>query len=393
MNIERQVQQRSMFGVPPVAYVPPGPGREDLRHRAGLLVRRAARGRLGELRLGVGVRVALLLPGAQAAVVALADGLDGGLQREDGELALALRTAAAAGVVQPEAAGPLAAVARVLTRGERRGPVVAAGEAGRRLRPVVELGLHRHGADPVLLQLRARCRGRSASRRTAARRRRTTCASNRARTLARRASSPTPRSPCPPWRSPCRRGRTARARSRRRCRASPGPCPVRSTLPEPSGQPSPSTSSRGRRPAGRAWRSRTSRRGSASSPVQRHTSATMLGNLIVSSVLKSLPPVGVDGVVAEPDRAVRDRLVDDDAGAVVEHLGDVAQRAQVVLDRRRTGRARPPRRPCTRRPWRRSTGSRGSRRRSSGRGATVPSGAGNCLPWFVQRICRSSRAG
>jgi hypothetical protein len=36
-------------------------------------------------------------------------------------------------------------------------------------------------------------------------------------------------------------------------------------------------------------------------------------------------------VVAEPDRAVGHRLVDDDAGAVVKDLGDVAQRAQVVL--------------------------------------------------------------
>ena len=50
--------------------------REDLRHRARLLVGRAAGRRLGEHRLGVGVRVALLLAGAEAAVVALADRLD-----------------------------------------------------------------------------------------------------------------------------------------------------------------------------------------------------------------------------------------------------------------------------------------------------------------------------
>ena len=61
----------------------------------------------------------------------------------------------------------------------------------------------------------------------------------------------------------------------------------------------------------------------------------MLGNLIVSSVLKSFVLAPVSGsclrVVAEVDRAVGDRLVHDDAGAVVEHVGDVAQRAQVVL--------------------------------------------------------------
>src|SRR5205085_10277899 len=96
-----------------------GQGGHDLRHRPGLLVGRAARGGLGELRLGVGVGVAALLLGAEAPVVALAHGLDPAVEREDGELALVLRAAAAARVEEAAVAGALAAVARVLARGER----------------------------------------------------------------------------------------------------------------------------------------------------------------------------------------------------------------------------------------------------------------------------------
>ena len=58
-------------------------GRHDLRHRAGLLVGRAAGRRLGELRLRVGVVVTALLRVAEAPVVALAHGLDAGVERED----------------------------------------------------------------------------------------------------------------------------------------------------------------------------------------------------------------------------------------------------------------------------------------------------------------------
>ena len=111
--------------------------------------------------------------------------------------------------------------------------------------------------------------------------------------------------------------------------------PGRSTLPEPSGQPSWSTSRRWSTTCRlRLAKSYISSR-KPSSPVQRQMSATALGNLIVSSRVEvvRLRAVGRGRlrVVAEPDRAVRDRLVHDDPRAVVEDVGDVAQRAQVVL--------------------------------------------------------------
>ena len=73
---------------------------------------------------------------------------------------------------------------------------------------------------------------------------------------------------------------------------------------------------------------------------------------------------------------------------VVEDVGDVAQRAQVILDRLELADRHGRERGVLARRCRRSTGSPGSRRRSRSPWATVPSGAGNCLPWLVQRICR-----
>ena len=222
------------------------------------------------------------------------------VKREDLEVALAVGAAAAAGVEQAAVAGPLAAEARVLARGQRGGAVVVAapGPAGPGRRRG-QLGLHRHLADPVLLERPAGCRGRAASRRTAAPPHPTRCPRTGPAACG-PGSWPTRSAPVVPETAPCRPGRTARGCSRRRCRASPAPMPVRSTLPEPSGQPSWSTS----RllvdlAAGCAWRSRTSRRGSASSPVQRQISATMLGNLIVSSVLKSFAMLPSGFVVCE----------------------------------------------------------------------------------------------
>jgi hypothetical protein len=67
----------------------------------GLLVGRAARVRLAEHRLRLGVRIALLAARAEAPVVALAHRLDGRVQAEDDPLALTLGAALAAGVEQP----------------------------------------------------------------------------------------------------------------------------------------------------------------------------------------------------------------------------------------------------------------------------------------------------
>ena len=77
--------------------------------------------------------------------------------------------------------------------------------------------------------------------------------------------------------------------------------------------------------------------------------------------------VGVAGGVerAEVDRAVRRHLVDDLAAVAVGDLADVAQRAQVCLDRRRTAPSRRWRTRCTRRRCRTATGSPASRRPAS----------------------------
>ena len=211
-----------MFGGVPTAPVG-AQRREDLRHRARLLVGRAAGGRLRELRLRVRARVAPLLLGAEPAVVALADRHHAGAEREDGELARAGRPAAAARVEQAAVAGPLAAVAAVLARGERRRAVRERGEAGHELAVDVQLGLHRVGADPVLLvrldvarvveRVRVGALGLASTRRPRS--------APRGR---RRAPRPRRRPPSGPPTAPCRRSRTARGCSRRRCRASPRPC-------------------------------------------------------------------------------------------------------------------------------------------------------------------------
>ena len=107
--------------------------REDLRHRAGLLIRRPIRGGLGEHRLGQRVDVALLLARAQTTVVALTDRLDRGRQAEDDFLAQAVGAAAAAGVEQPEVEWAAAAVAVVLPPCQRGVPVVERCQAGHRL--------------------------------------------------------------------------------------------------------------------------------------------------------------------------------------------------------------------------------------------------------------------
>ena len=70
----------------------------------------------------------------------------------------------------------------------------------------------------------------------------------------------------------------------------------------------------------------------------------------------------------------------DDPRAVVEDVGDVAQRREVVLDRSGTGRRPPPGTRCTRRRWRRSTGSRGSRRRTTSRAPPSPARPGTACP-------------
>src|SRR5205085_9808375 len=102
--------------------------------------------------LGVGVRVALLLLGTEAPVVPLADRLDGRRQREDLGVALLVLATAAAGVEEPPVAGTVAAVARVLARGQRSGAVLIRRQAGPGAQPAHELGLLWHLADPVLLE-------------------------------------------------------------------------------------------------------------------------------------------------------------------------------------------------------------------------------------------------
>ena len=84
-------------------------------------------------------------------------------------------------------------------------------------------------------------------------------------------------------------------------------------------------------------------------------------------------------------------LVDHHARAVVEDVGDVAQRAQVVLDRPRTGRPRPRRTRCTRRRCRRSTGSPGSRRRSRSPRARCPAAPGTACPGWSSGSAGSRR--
>ena len=92
MNIDRQVQQRSMFG--------PWSGGEDLRHRARLLVRRPVWPSCAtSVRPARGCSAAA--DRAQPPVVALADRLDRRVEAEDGSpLARPVRAAPAAGMEQ-----------------------------------------------------------------------------------------------------------------------------------------------------------------------------------------------------------------------------------------------------------------------------------------------------
>ena len=265
MTIERHVQQRSMLGGMPCVAIAVGRRREDLRHRAGLLVGRVAGGGLGEHRLRVGVGVALLLVGTEASEVALADGLDRGRQREDLEVALAVLPPAAAGVEQAPAARPIAAEARVLARRERRRAVVVGGDARGRLVAHVELGLRRHLADPVLLEglLVARVDQRVGVLLGVA------CPTRCPRTGAGAcAPGSWPRRRCArrAWSAPCRPGRRASGCSRRRCRASRAPCPAARRCPSPRASRRDRRRGADRRPGGCAWRSRTSRRGSGCRP-------------------------------------------------------------------------------------------------------------------------------
>ena len=94
--------------------------------------------------------------------------------------------------------------------------------------------------------------------------------------------------------------------------------------------------------------------------------------------------VGVAGVAvgAEVDLTVRRHLVHDLAAGAVGDLAHVAERAQVVLDRRRTGRWPPPRTRCTRRRSRTARGSPASPRRTSVPWPPCPAGPGRpCRRW------------
>src|SRR5215204_4503799 len=127
-------------------------GREDLRHRTGLLVRRITRGRFGEHRLSQRVRVALLLTGSESPIVALADRLDRCRQPEDNLLACPGRATAATGVEQPEVERPRPAVAGILATVQRGRAMSAGSEPGNDLTVDHQLGLHRGLPDPVLLE-------------------------------------------------------------------------------------------------------------------------------------------------------------------------------------------------------------------------------------------------
>ena len=223
--------------------VEPGRG-QDLRHRAGLLVRAARRRRLGEHRLRVGVGVAALLIRSHAPVVALADRLDGGVEREDLQVALAVGPAAAARVEHAAVVGPRAAVAVALAVGERGGAVVVGRQAGRRR-------ASRWSALPPSAPRRSSASGRAAGCPGPAASRRTRCsACSTTPTRTRRAASRPSldahgRSSRRAATRPCRPGRRARGSGTRRCRASPRPSPCARRCPIPR------ASRHGRRRGGR----------------------------------------------------------------------------------------------------------------------------------------------
>ena len=123
-------------------------------------------------------------------------------------------------------------------------------------------------------------------------------------------------------------------------------------------------------------------RGSGRRPSSARPARPRDGNLAVSSVL---PGVGVG---AEVDRAVGDDLVRDLAGVGVEVVGDLAQRAQVVLDRLELAeRDRRERRVLAvggEHP--RVVGVAGADERRAL--DVVDRAPGYALPWSTKRICR-----
>ena len=217
----------------------------------------------------------------------------------------------------------------------------------------------------------SRCRDRPASRRRSGCRRRTTrSVLELLQQRPRLADRPAPGLVVARAAAPCRPGRRSRGWCRRRCPASPRPSPARSTLPSPSGQPSPSSS----RPATNfiarllaGYRSSQEPLVTGPAPDQGHR----------GRVLRRLVGVARVRVGAEEDRPVRGHLVHDLAAVGVDHLRHVAQRPQVVLDRRRTARPRPRRTRCTRRRCRTARCSRASRRRTSASGPACPPAAGS----------------
>ena len=113
----------------------------------------------------------------------------------------------------------------------------------------------------------------------------------------------------------------------------------------------------------------------ALSPVQRQSSATMLGNLVRLVRVAAGPRLR-----AEPDRPVGDDLVHELAGAPVERSPRCRAARACGPCSSRTGRGPRSRTRCTRRRWRRSTGSPASRRRTSGRAAPCRRASGTACP-------------
>ena len=239
-----------------------GRRREDLRHRAGLLVGRVAGRRLGEHRSPRWRRC--------SAAAGRARGDRSCPRRRPGSRSSARRSRSRpcrpAPPPQPvwkrprlpgrsplkhEFSRPASAVV----------PCCVGGDARRGHVALVELGLHRHLADPVLLVV-LHVAGVVQRVGVLLGARVPPGALELALELARRASWPTSRWRGRAWSAPCRPGRRASGCSRRRCRASRAPCPAARRCPSPRASRRGRRRGAGRRPAGCAWRSRTSRRGS-----------------------------------------------------------------------------------------------------------------------------------
>ena len=124
-----------------------------------------------------------------------------------------------------------------------------------------------------------------------------------------------------------------------------------------------------------------------SSPVQRHSRATMLGNLTVSSRVAR-----VASFAAEPDRAVGHHLVHDACPSGCWRSPTRRAGRACGPWSARTGRARRWRTRCTRRRCRTSTGSPGQPAPRKRTFATSPAGGGYCRPWSTWRTSRSSAA-